>query len=209
MTSFQIKLLAAILMVIDHIGQVFFPNILAFKAIGRLSFPLFAWLIGQGEKYTHNFKIYLLRLIGLGLISQPFYYFLFQDYRPNILLTLALGLLAIRLDKITHLRLVFTCILALVAQLIQTDYGAYGVFLIVLLSYFDSKKIIAWVLWIFLNLGTPIVYSIHPIQLLAIFAPFILLTWNGQQGQKAKWFYWFYPLHLAVLLLIKQAGLFN
>lgn len=48
MSSFQIKVLAAFLMTIDHIGVVFFPHQLALRYIGRLSFPLFAWLVGRG-----------------------------------------------------------------------------------------------------------------------------------------------------------------
>ncbi|WP_106371457.1 TraX family protein [Chlorogloea sp. CCALA 695] len=51
---------------------------MAFKYIGRLKFPLFAWLIGQGEKYKKDFNSYLIRLaVGAG-ISQPLYYALFN-----------------------------------------------------------------------------------------------------------------------------------
>ncbi|MFB2968893.1 TraX family protein [Aerosakkonema sp. BLCC-F183] len=78
MTAFQIKVLAALLMLVDHIGAIFFPKIFVLRIVGRLSFPLFAWLIGQGEKHTKNFKLYLVRLIILGLISQPVSYLLFQ-----------------------------------------------------------------------------------------------------------------------------------
>ena len=95
MTTFQIKLLAAVLMVCDHIGAVIFPKILILRFLGRLSFPLFAWLIGQGEKNTNNFKLYLLRLVILGVISQPIYYLTFHSSALNILATLAFGLLAI------------------------------------------------------------------------------------------------------------------
>ncbi|MFB2921097.1 TraX family protein [Aerosakkonema funiforme] len=48
MTAFQIKVLAALLMLVDHIGAIFFPKIFVLRIVGRLSFPLFAWLIGQG-----------------------------------------------------------------------------------------------------------------------------------------------------------------
>lgn len=73
LNNYQIKLLAAILMVIDHIGVVLLPKVVLLRMIGRLSFPLFAWLLTQGERHTRNFQRYCSRLFFLGLVSQPFY----------------------------------------------------------------------------------------------------------------------------------------
>lgn len=207
MTSFHIKLIAVVLMVIDHIGVVFFPDILLLRIVGRLSFPLFAWLIGEGEKHTRNFKLYLIRLIALGIISQPFYYLLFREPQLNILATLALGLLAIRLDKVTSLQVVFTFFLAMLAQVIRAEAGAYGVLMIVLLSKFEANSIPWWGGWIVFNIISTIPYAIDSpslaYQFFAVLGPVLLLWWNGQLGLKAKWFYTFYPLHLAILLVIK------
>lgn len=202
MTTFQIKLLAATLMVCDHIGAAIFPNILILRFLGRLSFPLFAWLIGQGEKHTINFNVYLFRLIVLGLLSQPIYYLLFRSSRPNILATLALGLLAIRLDKRTKLKVLFTLLFATLAQLIDAEYGAYGVIVITLLSKFDFYSYFWWLKWTLLNLLTLVAPGFLFYQVLALLAP-ILILWNCKQGQKARWFYPFYPLHLTLLLLLK------
>ena len=44
----MIKLFALITMVIDHIGLVFFPNVIIFRIIGRLSMPLFAYCVARG-----------------------------------------------------------------------------------------------------------------------------------------------------------------
>ena len=73
MTSFQIKLLAIITMVIDHVGLFFFPHLQIFHIIGRLAFPLFAWLIAKGAKYTENINHYLFRLFVFALLSQVQY----------------------------------------------------------------------------------------------------------------------------------------
>ncbi len=202
MTTFQIKLLAATLMVCDHIGAAIFPNILILRFLGRLSFPLFAWLIGQGEKHTNNFNAYLFRLIVLGLLSQPIYYLLFQSSRPNILATLALGLLAIRLDKITNLKVLFTLFFAALAQLIDAEYGAYGVITITLISKLNYHSHFWWIKWTLLNLLTLFTPGFLFYQVLALPAP-IIISWNHKQGQKARWFYPFYPLHLTLLLLLK------
>ena len=63
MTAFDIKILASTFMIIDHAGRLFFPDATIFVAIGRLSFPLFAWLATMGEKYTSDIKEYVMRLI--------------------------------------------------------------------------------------------------------------------------------------------------
>ncbi len=202
MTTFQIKLLAAVLMVCDHIGAVIFPKILILRFLGRLSFPLFAWLIGQGEKHTNNFKLYLLRLVILGVVSQPIYYLTFHSSALNILATLAFGLLAIRVNKVIGSNL-FTLIFAALAQLANAEYGAYGVFVIILLSEMNINRITWWLKWISINLLTFLLTGFFFHQFLAGLTPLILSLWNNQQGRKAKWFYPFYPVHLALILVLQ------
>lgn len=202
MTTFQIKLLAAVLMVCDHIGAVIFPKILILRFLGRLSFPLFAWLIGQGEKHTNNFKVYLLRLVILGVVSQPIYYLTFHSSALNILATLAFGLLAIRVTKVIGSNL-FTLIFAALAQLANAEYGAYGVFVISLLSEMNINRITWWSKWISLNLLTFLLPGFFFYQFLAGLTPLILSLWNSQQGRIAKWFYPFYPVHLALILILQ------
>lgn len=200
MTSFQIKLLAAILMLCDHIGVVFFPSILEFRYIGRLSFPLFAWLVGQGEKHTKSFQAYLIRLSILGLISQPAYSLLFHSGNLNIFATLALGLLAIRLGKLIGSKYLAWSVFATSAQLINTSYGAYGVLTITLLADFNSAKFSWWLKWFIVNILNFATIKFYPYQLIAILTPVVLILWNGKQGRKLKLFYLFYPLHLLSIL---------
>ena len=203
MSSFQIKVLAAFLMTIDHIGVVFFPHQLALRYVGRLSFPLFAWLVGQGEKHTKSFKAYLLRLATWGVISQPIYYLLFNNlWGLNILVTLALGLLAIRLGKLINLKYLAWAILAVIAQMINSSYGAYGILTVTLLSEFSYISLGWWTKWFLLNILTLIVPSFPNYQFLASAAPVILILWNNKQGQKLKLFYLFYPVHLGVILVL-------
>ena len=199
MTSHQIKLMAALLMVVDHVGVVFFPDQLAFRYIGRLSFPLFAWLIGQGEKYTKDFNSYLIRLaVGAG-ISQPLYYALFNFTNLNILVTLLIGLLAIRIGKLVSFKYLIWLTFAGVAQAINTSYGFYGILVITVLSEFNSNDFKWWLQWILVNLLVFVVTDFKPYQLLALFTPLIITLWNGKQGRKAKLFYLFYPIHLFIL----------
>jgi len=74
MTAFVLKLIASACMLIDHIGAVFPASTpLAFRFIGRIAFPVYAYLVAQGCKHTKNINKYLLRLGVFALISEiPF-----------------------------------------------------------------------------------------------------------------------------------------
>lgn len=77
MSTFALKLIAIITMLIDHIGAVFIPSntglYLVFRSIGRLSFPIFCFLIVEGFYHTRNVKKYLIRLGIFAFISEiPF-----------------------------------------------------------------------------------------------------------------------------------------
>lgn len=104
MTGFWLKIIAMVTMVIDHTGLSLFgrsPTIyIAMRIIGRLSFPIFAFLIAEGCRHTHNIRKYFLRLIVFAFISEipfdlmisgePFY---LKD--QNVYFTLAIAVAAI------------------------------------------------------------------------------------------------------------------
>ena len=92
-----LKLIAASTMLIDHIGYIFFPNIIWLRIIGRISFPLFAYCIVVGFLYTRDIIKYSMRLGIFGIISQPFYVLAFDLSwsELNIFPSLLMGLLMI------------------------------------------------------------------------------------------------------------------
>lgn len=76
LTGFQLKYLALILMVVDHIHYFFgFTGEIPewFSMLGRLSAPLFLFSVVEGFIHTHDRKRYFLRIyaisIGMGVIS--------------------------------------------------------------------------------------------------------------------------------------------
>ena len=54
LTGNQLKLIALVTMTIDHIGMQLFPRVRLLRIIGRLAFPIFAYMIAEGCRYTRN-----------------------------------------------------------------------------------------------------------------------------------------------------------
>lgn len=205
LTNYHVKLLAALLMLIDHVGAVFFPDLTILRMIGRLSFPLFAWLLVQGENHTRNIKGYALRLLGLGIISQPIYMLTFEVIRLNILFTLLLGLIGLRLARsFPRWQLPIWIVSSILATIADLEYGSYGIAMIALIKYFKPDWL-WWACWVGLHVVIKIALPEYgSLQFLAVFAALIFEMANHQRGAKARWFYWFYPLHLLALTLIKM-----
>ena len=68
-----LKIIACISMLIAHVGLMFFPRVLFIRYIGRLAFPIFAFLISEGCRYTKNKLRYFLSIFLLGAVCQIAY----------------------------------------------------------------------------------------------------------------------------------------
>jgi hypothetical protein len=131
-------------MVIDHIGLFFFPQILLFRIVGRLAFPLFAWLIANGAYHSKNINKYLARMFIFALVAQIPFIVIHRLVDPsfwalNVLFTLFLGLLTILLiKKSKNIVTTFLVIIlgALIASFFNTEYGAMGVLAVVIFYIF-------------------------------------------------------------------------
>ena len=85
LSATQVKIIAAVTMLIDHIAKVFHPFHLyiplgyysdcLLEGIGRIAFPIFAYCIAEGCLKTCNIKKYLFRLFAISIIAEPFYDF--------------------------------------------------------------------------------------------------------------------------------------
>lgn len=68
-----LKIIAMISMVFDHVGDLFFPDLMWPRMIGRLAMPLFSFSIAEGYLHTGDKIKYLCRLGIFALISEiPF-----------------------------------------------------------------------------------------------------------------------------------------
>jgi len=227
MNSAQLKILACIFMLIDHIGAILYPNLRSLRIIGRLAFPIFVYLIAEGYRKTKNIKKYMSRLFIFAFISQLAFNaaFLGSMTRPkvlylNVFFTLAMGLYSLYLyDK--NKKILYVIIIALICEFLNTDYGAFGVLLIFVSNrYFDNFKklstsyvclMIIYVInvWITFKLANPsvlltdIIFNHLTIEPIALISLIFIKLYNGQRGLRLKYlFYVFYPAHLLIISII-------
>lgn len=95
LTNNQLKIIAMISMALDHIGLILFPQFRIFRILGRIAFPIFAYMIAEGCRYTKNRTKYLAVIAAMGVAFQLVYFFLLGDLYQGILVTFSLAIIAI------------------------------------------------------------------------------------------------------------------
>ena len=203
MNSFKLKVLACILMFIDHLGAIIFINNDYLRIIGRLSFPIFAFMIVEGYFHSKDIKKYFIRLGLFAIVPQIPYTIAFGPGTLNIFFTLFIGLLAIFLEeKIANRFLKYLAVILVVifAQVIEVDYGFYGVLLIYIFKIFRNNFKALFFSFLILNLS---VFNLYSFQYYSIFSLIFIRFYNGQLGLRNLWvkygFYLFYPLHILAI----------
>lgn len=149
-SSFTLHLIAMICMLCDHLWATIVPGHGWLTWIGRIAYPMFAFMVVEGYFYTHNFRKYLLRLLIFALLSEiPFNLMyagsLIYPFHQNVLWTFLIVLLCIHMMESIQKkkRIILTILLDILivgggfiaATLTMTDYFGYGV-LTALVFYF-------------------------------------------------------------------------
>lgn len=95
MTGNQLKILALVTMTIDHVGVVLLPQYLVLRIIGRLTYPIFAYMIAEGCFYTHSKRRYLGGIFALGLACQLGFFIAMGSLEQSILTTFVFAIITI------------------------------------------------------------------------------------------------------------------
>lgn len=157
MTGFALKIIALITMLLDHIKYSMpITNCFITKYFGRISFPIFAFLITEGYIHTSSKKKYIIRLLIFAVISQiPFMLFrtlVADKLMLNILFTFLLGILGIEIfdyfKKNIQINKIFKNIIVIISFLviailgsyISVDYGWFGIATIWIFYILKSSK---------------------------------------------------------------------
>ncbi len=215
-----LKIIAIATMAVDHVGTILYPDLLYLRMIGRLAFPIFAYLIVLGVESTKKPLKYMATLLVFAIISQLPYYLAFniQPFeRLNILFSLLLSAVTIYYyNKRSML-----AFLPLLLSLILPTEGSYYVVVtaVGMKLLMDAPKLGALTLFALnIQFPSPFLYPAieDQIQILALLAvPLIFLHIKGSIKKeilipenslaytaRKYFFYVFYPLHLTLLFLI-------
>lgn len=216
-----LKIIAMVSMLIDHMGLIFFPQHQIFRIIGRIAFPIFAYMIAEGAFYTRNRKKYLLMIAGLGIACQLVSTISTGSLYQNILITFSLSIAVIfsvdnflkKKNPSSFLLTAFTVIsvifISYIAPMIfedygfKVDYGIWGVLIPVFVYFSPTKTLKIFFTTLILAIR---IFLVGELQLFALLAIPFLILYNGKRGKlNMKYlFYIFYPAHLAIMHIINQ-----
>ena len=207
-----LKWIAVLTMVIDHVGAILFPDQIWMRVIGRVAFPVYAYCLAEGFRYTSDYRRYLGRLALFAILSEipfdlAFYGVPFSFAHQNVFFTLTLGLILLWVLERCREQLLLCAgafaVLCFLAQALHMDYGAGGL-LMVFAFYLARQGTSPWIGWgifVFINLFG---YA-GGVQWAAILALLHIGLYSGKAGKKKqRFFYWIYPLHLLLLWVIEK-----
>lgn len=210
-----LHILAMALMLMDHLWATLLPAQEWLTCVGRLAFPIFAFMAVEGYFHTHDFKKYALRMLLFAVISEiPFDFMYggtwFYPVHQNVIWTLLLGLLGINIMETARkkrkkwafilISVIVVIVGAALGTLCMLDYYGTGVLTIFIFYFFYGRK--WWCLlgqivalyWVNVELLGGLVY---PIQLfgmefelcqqgLALLSLIPIWLYRGRQGYHSK-----------------------
>lgn len=235
MTSFALHIFAMVCMLLDHSwGMGLLKNDI-FTCIGRLAFPIFAFMIVEGYFKTSNLKKYVSRLFIFALLSEiPFNLMIgnkiFYPVAQNVLWTFLIAIFLIWLmekvkDKnifIRALMLIFVLFIGFVLGLMcMTDYHYAGVYMVLVFYFFRGYKwyhfILQMICLYYINfeilggfeylipIGNQTIHLVR--QGIAILSIFPIWLYNGKQGYYNKYIkYLYYSFYPCHILLLWLIG---
>ena len=231
-TSEQLKKIAMGTMFLDHAAVALIYNAgldrvstcfeiigLAMRLIGRMAFPLYAFLLVQGFLRTKDWVRYASRVAVFALVSEiPYDLVAFEMVwnmeRQNTMFTMLIGLICMKgirwaeeidwgseenggFSRLAVIMLI-AAVGALASEFLHVDYGAAGIILILIFYIFRYRPAEQWIG------GCAALYMIYfnVYAIAAWIAIFLISRYNGERGKKMGYLpYFFYPAHLLALCL--------
>lgn len=167
LSGLALKIIACLLMTLDHIALLFIPGekdtytlYYILRAIGKISFPIFAFLAVEGAYKTNNILKYLLRLFIFAIVLDGFGYTFGSIYHINVIdnplignafTDMFLGVLTVHLLKKKNwysLFALFPIAISVLSDidlfqtygsLFKTDWGTFSIVLFIF--YFLAKEL--------------------------------------------------------------------
>ena len=230
-TSMSLHIMAMIFMLCDHLWGTIIPGNDWLTCIGRLTFPIYAFMIVEGYFHTKNLKKYVCRLLVFAILSEiPFNLALgssaFYPFHQNVLWSFLISIGLIHLNEKAKktqkiwIRIVTGILTILLGTIIgivtMVDYYNSGILMVLVFYFFRGRKWWNYIgqflcLW-YINtevlggFGYEIqflgqTYFLHR-QALALFALIPIWLYRGKQGYHSKALQYTYYAFYPVHLLI-------
>lgn len=228
-----LKVIAIVAMTIDHLAwvgietyeQAETPLQIFLHIIGRLTAPMMIFFVAEGYYHTRNYWRYLRRLLILAVVSHfAFCYFNMSGFNPfdnllfnatSIIWPLLWGLILLKVWDTGRLTLWLKLVVTLLACLLTfTSDWSCAAPLAILMVGRSRGNFYKQMLWLMLIIsGYAIAFFIFHSQIygmvhLACWLVVPLLgMYNGQRGScrwLSKFFYYYYPAHMALIGLIAR-----
>ena len=227
-----LKWFALITMTIDHVGHFIFPDLIELRMVGRLAFPIFAYLFALSYRYTSNQKRLFIQVTIAAVLTQILLYFSGVTELVNVFFLFMLAYLAFK--AFDHGKAWLVVLIAFIAELLSVDYGLYGIFtLIIFYVYYGNKRnqllgfVVLTIVYTLLPLLSYDLLSILPLMISQFFDYYwiyflqvlsilsLSLLWFYRDDKPIPYskdsynlvekyfFYFYYPLHLALLGILR------
>lgn len=234
-----LKVIACLTMLVDHIGATIILTQLRqsvgaekamllewyeiLRTVGRISFPIFCFLLSEGAARTHDPKRYGLRLLIAAVLSEIPYDLAFYGeinwLHQNVMVTLLLGFVMLRMMEKCRgwlWKLLIILPFAVMAEWLCADYGAEGILVIAVFALTREvpyKHLLQFfLLWFIFSPSHLMILSwlnqfTITVQEWAALAVLPIALYDSRKVTKSKavqWaFYLFYPAHLMGLYLLQ------
>ena len=238
LSSSTLHLLAMFFMLLDHMWATVVTGNLWMTVVGRIAFPIFAFLLVEGFSHTHDVRKYLGRLLLFAVISEiPFDLMaagtVFSPFHQNVLWTFAIALLGMwgvetarKKESLWESVLLSALIVAgtvLLGFICFTDYYGFGVMTVYIFYFFRGrewwKRLLQFLLLFYLNqvvMGGrcfPVAIGNFTLEIaeqtFALFALIPIWLYKGRKGIRAKAFqYACYAFYPAHCLALALIAMF-
>ncbi len=154
-SSLTLHLIAMGAMLCDHMWATVVPGNDWLTWIGRLAFPIFAFLLVEGYCHTRNFRRYLGRVVLVALLAELPFNLMYTaswifPFHQNVLWSFALSLLCLRaIDELRQkqkpwlawlLAVLVAVLCILTAQILMMDYYSFGVMTVLVFYLFRGRS---------------------------------------------------------------------
>ena len=231
-SSAALHIMAMFFMLLDHAWATVVPGAEWMTSVGRIAFPIFAFLLTEGYFHTHNFKKYMLRLLFFAVISEIPFNLMYGGqaiyiYHQNVLWSFLISLSGMWfidhikkrgkpwLTVLTAALTIFLC--AVAGQLLMVDYYGAGILMVFVFYLFHGRKWwcilgqLAGMYFVNIHLLGSMYYTAHIFGLelhlyqqgLALLALIPIWLYKGRQGYHSKAFKYFcYAFYPAHIALL-------